>query len=79
MGTLSHISSRSACAETARAEGAARDGATFGLCLVALDHFKNINLSHGPVRGDDALRDIARRLVRTTLAGVEPSDELRRC
>lgn len=59
----------------ARAEGAARDGAAFGLCLVDLDHFKNINLSHGPVRGDDALRDIARRLVRTNLPGITASSE----
>jgi diguanylate cyclase (GGDEF)-like protein len=57
----------------AHAERAFRDGRTFGLCLVDLDHFKNINLSHGPACGDDALRDIARRLVRTNLPGVEAS------
>ncbi len=53
---------------TARAERALRDGCGFGLCVVDLDHFKNINLSHGPTCGDDALRDIAQRLVRTTSA-----------
>ncbi len=58
------------------AERASRDGEAFGLCLVDLDHFKNINLSHGPVCGDDALRDIARRLVRTNLPGFEESGEL---
>ena len=53
---------------TARTERALREGSGFGLCVVDLDHFKNINLSHGPTCGDDALRDIAQRLVRTTSA-----------
>lgn len=56
-------------------ERALRNAETFGLCLVDLDHFKNINLSHGPARGDDALRDVARRLVRTNFPGSEKSGE----
>ena len=52
-------------AVAARAERTSKDGETFGLCVVDLDHFKNINLSHGPACGDEALRDIAQRLVRT--------------
>ena len=51
----------------AHAERTLGDGTAFGVCLVDLDHFKNINLSHGPACGDDALREIARRLVRTNL------------
>lgn len=60
---------------TARAERTSRDAETFGLCLVDLDHFKNVNLSHGPTCGDDALRDIARRLVRTNLPGEDSKGE----
>ncbi len=52
------------------AERASRDGETFGVCLVDIDRFRNINLTHGPACGDNALRDIARRLVRTTLPGT---------
>jgi len=47
---------------------AKRDAEPFGVCLVDLDRFKNINLSHGPSRGDAVLRDVAARLVRTTKA-----------
>jgi diguanylate cyclase (GGDEF)-like protein len=50
----------------ARAARALSERAIFGLCIVDVDHFKNINLSHGPSCGDGALRDIAQRLVRTT-------------
>lgn len=60
----------------AHAERASSDSQTFGLCLVDLDHFRNINLSHGPALGDDALRDVARRLVRTNLPGIEDSADL---
>jgi diguanylate cyclase (GGDEF)-like protein len=45
---------------------AQRDVEPFGVCLVDLDRFRNINLSHGPSHGDDVLRDVAARLVRTT-------------
>jgi diguanylate cyclase (GGDEF)-like protein len=51
-----------------RLEQAARDAEPFGLCLIDLDRFKNINLSHGPSRGDDVLSEVAARLVRTTNA-----------
>lgn len=57
------------------AERSLGDGTAFGVCLVDLDHFKNINLSHGPACGDDALRDVARRLVRTNLSGLEEPTE----
>ena len=63
-------------AVAAYSERASADGEAFGLCVVDLDHFKNINLSHGPACGDDALRDIARRLVRTNSPGIEDSTEL---
>lgn len=59
-----------------RLERAVRDAEPFGVCLVDLDRFKNINLSHGPSRGDDVLSDVAARLVRTTSeisgVGAEP-------
>lgn len=58
-----------------RAEQALSDGTSFGLCIVDVDHFKNINLSHGPTCGDDALRDIAERLVRTTSTDLGGSSE----
>ena len=59
----------------AHAERAARDTETFGLCVVDLDHFRNINLSHGPACGDDALRDVAQRLVRTNFPGIEDATD----
>jgi len=59
----------------AHAEGTSADGTAFGVCLVDMDHFKNINLSHGPACGDDALRDIARRLVRTNCPGLAQAAE----
>ncbi|MDH3418537.1 MAG: GGDEF domain-containing protein [Gammaproteobacteria bacterium] len=59
----------------AYAERSLDDGTAFGVCLVDLDHFKNINLSHGPACGDDALRDIARRLVRTNFPELEEPTE----
>jgi diguanylate cyclase (GGDEF)-like protein len=59
-----------------RLERAVHDAEPFGVCLVDLDRFKNINLSHGPSRGDDVLSDVAARLVRTAHAmldvGAEP-------
>jgi diguanylate cyclase (GGDEF)-like protein len=58
-----------------RAERALRDCAGFGLCVVDLDHFKNINLSHGPTCGDDALRAVAERLVRTISIGLQHGAE----
>lgn len=51
-----------------RAEKARRDAAAFGLCIVDLDRFRNVNFSHGPMRADRALRDAAHRLVRTLRA-----------
>jgi len=54
-----------------RAALACRAGRSFGLCIVDLDHFKNINLSHGPTCGDDALRDVAQRLVRTIASNAD--------
>lgn len=52
----------------ARAERALSDGLVFGLVIVDFDHFKKINLSHGPTCGDAVLRDAAQRLVRTISA-----------
>jgi diguanylate cyclase (GGDEF)-like protein len=61
---------------TARAERALLESTPFGLCIVDFDHFKKINLSHGPTCGDAVLRDVAQRLVRTITAvlpdGAEP-------
>lgn len=61
---------------TARAERGLVEGAAFGLCLVDLDHFKKINLSHGPTCGDDVLRNVAQRLVRTTCGSLSSDSEL---
>jgi len=60
---------------SARLAIARRDAEPFGVCLIDLDRFKNINLSHGPSRGDDVLRDVAARLVRTIKAMTDhPAD-----
>jgi diguanylate cyclase (GGDEF)-like protein len=44
---------------------ARRSGAPFGMLLVDVDHFKDINDSLGHERGDDALRKIATLMQRT--------------
>ncbi|HSG66942.1 MAG TPA: GGDEF domain-containing protein, partial [Gammaproteobacteria bacterium] len=72
---LTGLPGRSAFATqlTARAERALLEGTPFGLCIVDFDHFRKINLSHGPTCGDAVLRDVAQRLVRTITA-VRPND-----
>lgn len=48
-----------------------RHGQPFGLILLDLDHFKQVNDRHGHAIGDDLLREVAR-----SIAGVRRRDEL---
>jgi len=63
--SLTAVLTRPALTKALAARVSVAGDAPCALCLIDLDHFKNINLSHGPSRGDDALREIAARLVRT--------------
>ena len=55
-------------------QGAVRDSGGCALLLVDVDHFKHLNDTHGHPVGDEALREIARRLA----APLRPSDGLGR-
>jgi diguanylate cyclase (GGDEF)-like protein len=40
-------------------ENAGREGKTFSLCLLEIDHFRRINAAHGQAAGDLVLREVA--------------------
>lgn len=58
-------------AESGRAQ---REGTSFGLLMVDLDHFKCVNDTHGHLAGDAVLREVAGRLA----AGVRRYDQVGR-
>lgn len=47
-----------------------RTGRSFSLCILDLDHFKQVNDTHGHIVGDDVLRHFA-RLARQTLRDTD--------
>jgi diguanylate cyclase (GGDEF)-like protein len=47
-----------------------RDGKAAGVLMIDVDHFKQLNDTHGHLAGDAALREISRRLV----TGIRPYD-----
>jgi two-component system, cell cycle response regulator len=51
-----------------------RQGGSFGVVLIDLDHFKKINDTHGHLAGDAALKEVSRRMV----ACVRPYDTVGR-
>ena len=51
-----------------------RQGGSFGVVLIDLDHFKKINDTHGHLAGDAALKEVSRRMV----ASVRPYDTVGR-
>jgi two-component system cell cycle response regulator len=62
--------------DTLRRERArqAREGGSFGIVLVDLDHFKYVNDTHGHLAGDDVLREAAQRM----MGCVRPYDSVGR-
>jgi two-component system cell cycle response regulator len=63
--TLTGIPSRSVVLEAMTREYArqVREKSSFGVILADLDHFKNINDTHGHICGDSVLKEAARRIV----------------
>ncbi len=53
---------------------ARREGKTFSALMVDLDHFKLVNDRYGHLAGDEALREVARRLA----SGIRPYDAVGR-
>ncbi|MGA3087582.1 MAG: diguanylate cyclase [Terriglobales bacterium] len=59
-GLLNHGAIRDAlCREIDRSQ---REGRTFTILLIDIDHFKQVNDKYGHLAGDDVLRELARRL-----------------
>jgi two-component system cell cycle response regulator len=73
---LTGMVNRGVIMDTLRRERArqAREGGSFGIVLVDLDHFKYVNDTHGHLAGDDVLREAAQRM----MACVRPYDSVGR-
>jgi two-component system cell cycle response regulator len=73
---LTGMVNRGAIMDTLRRERSrqAREGGTFGIVLVDLDHFKYVNDTYGHLAGDDVLRQAAQRM----MACVRPYDSVGR-
>jgi two-component system cell cycle response regulator len=73
---LTGMVNRGVIMDTLRRERArqTREGGSFGIVLVDLDHFKYVNDTHGHLAGDDVLREAAQRM----MACVRPYDSVGR-
>jgi two-component system cell cycle response regulator len=73
---LTGMVNRGVIMDTLRRERArqAREGGSFGIVLVDLDHFKYVNDTHGHLAGDDVLREAAQRM----MGCVRPYDSVGR-
>ena len=69
---LTHLLNRRAATEqiTAVLERAKRERTPVGLCMIDIDHFKQVNDTFGHLAGDEALRTVAARLT----TSVRPYD-----
>ncbi|MCX6621094.1 MAG: GGDEF domain-containing protein, partial [Acidobacteria bacterium] len=74
--SLTHLWNRHAIFDILHKEmsRAARERSPVGVILLDLDHFKNVNDTHGHVAGDAVLREAARRM----LSSVRPYDGIGR-
>jgi two-component system, cell cycle response regulator len=73
---LTGMVNRGVIMDTLRRERArqTREGGSFGIVLVDLDHFKYVNDTYGHLAGDEVLRDAAQRM----MACVRPYDSVGR-
>src|SRR6202451_2410868 len=71
---LTGVVNRGVIMDTLRRERArqAREGGSFGIVLMDLDHFKYVNDTYGHLAGDDVLREAAQRM----MSGVRPYDSV---
>ena len=74
--TLTGLSNRGVIMETLRREQSRqrREGGSFGIILMDIDHFKNVNDTHGHLFGDTVLREVTRVMK----AAVRPYDTVGR-
>lgn len=68
--SLTGTSNRGVILETLRKESArqAREGGSFGIVLLDVDHFKNVNDTYGHLCGDAVLQEVVRRVTSTVRA-----------
>jgi diguanylate cyclase (GGDEF)-like protein len=73
---LTGVVNRGVILDTLRRERSrqAREGGSFGIVLMDLDHFKYVNDTYGHLAGDDVLREAAQRM----MACVRPYDSVGR-